>query len=256
MANGALRIAGRGRVMVHAKWMQSLIRKRKQSRRGPTFVSRSRIRIPSPCEKGGLSLRLRQIRESHSPIFRSNAKPGETARNFGAGNSLAGAKNGFLDSNTETARRKKRTAVLRARERERDDERDELSSGREEGCYGKRLIKCKLERKMIVVIYRHKSAIRQVFFGLNEQRRTKGEKIATTTAKSSVCDPWTWGQRSNGAFSLPLPRRAQYLEQTMRHRTALPWYLIKQQSCRYRRQEQIRHIMWEISRVIRNLSLV
>lgn len=48
-----------------------------------------------------------------------------------------------------------------------------------------RLIKCKLERKMTVVIYRHKSAIHRVSLSLKRARTNKEmEDVAATTAKS------------------------------------------------------------------------
>lgn len=48
-----------------------------------------------------------------------------------------------------------------------------------------RLIKCKLERKMTVVIYRHKSTIHRVSLSLKRARTNKEmEDVAATTAKS------------------------------------------------------------------------
>jgi hypothetical protein len=150
---------------------------RKQSRRGPTFVSRSRARKTirgcglRPCGK---------LRESHSTIFRQR----ETQREERLG--------------TISERIRSRDQKCIARFEYGNRAANKFATGfarrrrlrRRRGSFllplaWKRLMKRELERKTTVVIYRHKSAIHRV--SLRSERaklRTKREGDCDSSGKN------------------------------------------------------------------------
>lgn len=83
-------------------------------------------------------------------------------------------RNGFIDSSIETVAKKPR---WRFDEENEEEKKRDMRAKRTD-------IKRKLEQKMTVVIYRHKFAIRRVFFGLRAKKNKERRRLRQLEQKA------------------------------------------------------------------------